>query len=180
MKYIFLDRDGIINEDTGYVYRKEDFHIIPGVIEAIKILTNNNYKIIIITNQAGIGRGLYTEVDVENLHNYFQEVLKLNNLKIERFYFCPHHQEKGITQEYKQDCSCRKPKPGMILQAQKDLNISNLSEYFFIGDKGSDIKAGKAAGCKTILVKGQYYTGKENPDYITQNLYTAVKEIVLQ
>ena len=180
MKFIFLDRDGVINQDTGYVYKEEDFHILPGVIEALKKLKEERYKIIIITNQAGVGRGLYTESDVEDLHKHFQEILKSRELSVESFYFCPHHPEKGITEKYKAKCSCRKPEPGMILQAKKDYNLKDLSNYFFIGDKESDIEAGKAAGCKTILVKGRYNTGKETPDYTAEDLYDAVTRIVLQ
>ena len=179
MRYIFLDRDGVINEDTGYVYRKEEYRILPRVVEAMKLLNDNGYGIIVISNQAGIGRGLYTEAQMHSLHNHLEEILRKANVRIERFYFCPHHPEKGITEEYRRDCSCRKPEPGMILEAQKDFHIQDFSNCFFIGDKDSDIEAGKKAGCKTILVNGRYETGSVKPDFTAENLYNAVTRIVL-
>lgn len=175
MKYIFLDRDGVINEDDGYTYRIEDFKLLPRVIDAFLLLKNNNYKVIIITNQGGIGKGLYTEEQMNNCHEYLKELLQKENADIlEKIYFCPHHPARN------QLCSCRKPLPGMLLQAKKDFNIEKLSEYFFIGDKDTDIEAGKAAECKTILIKGIYQAGASNPNYTAEDLYDAIERIILK
>ena len=165
-KVIFLDRDGTLNEDYGYVYKEEDFHFIPGVFEALKKLLNLGYKLIVITNQSGINRGLFNEKDLLNLNKYMINELKKNNISIEKIYYCPHTDADN--------CECRKPKPGMLIKASKDFNIS-LENSWMVGDGNNDIKAGKAAGCKTVLV------GKSNgdkPDMIVDSLKTAVKKII--
>jgi D,D-heptose 1,7-bisphosphate phosphatase len=164
---VFLDRDGVINEEVGFLHKKKDIKFYPQAIEALKILSGSAYKIIIITNQAGIGRGLYTEEEYGKFEKeYIDELAKFaKEIRIDKIYHCPHHPAEGVG-GYKVDCECRKPKPGMLFQAQKDFNL-NLGESYIIGDKRSDIEAGRAAGCKTILVNTGYGgRGGEKADFM--------------
>lgn len=151
---IFLDRDGVLNEENGFVFKKEDFFILPGVVEALKILKEKGYFLIAITNQPAIARGLISEEGVENFHKFMNQ--QLNNL-IDKFCFCPHHPEMhpnvpDYAKKYRIKCGCRKPAPGMLLQAAKELDI-DLEQSWVIGDMITDIVAGKLAGCKTIKVE---------------------------
>lgn len=180
-KAIFLDRDGTIIEDVGYLNNPQDIKFIPGSIEAIKKLNEAGYKVIIITNQAGVARGLIIENMLQTLDKTIQKELLNGGAQIDAIYYCPHHAEHGHY-PYKQECGCRKPEPGMILKAAKDHNI-DLSQSWMIGDKKSDIEAGQAAGTKTILVlTGQ---GKEHKDklakqteHLAENLLEAAKIIL--
>lgn len=186
LKYIFLDRDGVINVEKENLHKRSELEIIPGSAEAIKILNENNYKVIIITNQPIIARGLCTLEDLQNIHNFMKNLLAKRKAKIDRIYFCPHHPKIGDNPLYTKDCECRKPKAGMIIQAQKDFNIKDLSKFYMIGDKMSDIYAGKTAGCKTILVETGYGgKGNENlkdieASFYASDLYEAVNHIILK
>lgn len=148
---VFLDRDGTLNVDKGYVHRIEDWEWIPGAIEAIVALKKAGFLVIVITNQAGIARGYYDETDMTNLHTMINEELKEHDATIDGFYHCPHHPEFGKLQK----CECRKPMPGMIDKARRDFDI-DLGSSWLIGDKASDIQAGLAAGVKSILVLTGY------------------------
>ncbi len=175
-KAIFLDRDGTIIEDSGYVYRIEELKFIQYVTEGLKKLQDTNYKLIIITNQSGIARGLYSEKDYFLFRDEINKKLKEQGILITSEYFCPHHKE-GIG-KYRIDCNCRKPKTGMLEQAAKDFNL-NLKDCWMIGDKSKDILAGMNAGCRTIHI----LTGKEsNPityaDFIAKNLSEAADYII--
>lgn len=174
-KAVFLDRDGTINYDKGYVHKIEDFKFIPGAIEAIQLLNRNNYKVIVVTNQAGIARGYYTENDVDILHKSISAKLAMYEARIDAFYYCPHHPTAGIG-KYKIDCECRKPKSGLIIQASKDLDIA-LSDSWIIGDKESDITAGESVGCRGILIN--VADGALRKRNIAKNLYDAVMRIVI-
>ena len=136
---IFLDRDGVINQDLGYVYKKEEFLLIAGVLDALKTFKSLGYLCVIVTNQAGIARGLYSEKNYLQLTNYMLKIFNENNIKIDGVYHCPHHPD------FTGKCICRKPNPGMILSAAEKLNIS-LSQSYLLGDKNSDVAAGKNAG----------------------------------
>ncbi len=153
---IFLDRDGVINKDHGYVAEIDDFEFIEGVIDACKLLKSKGYLLVLVTNQSGIGRGYYTEDQFLTLTEWMDWSLADKGVDLDGIYYCPHHSEKGRG-EYKVDCDCRKPKPGMLLTAIKELSIDTKCSYF-IGDKISDMQAGKAAKVNSnILVE----TGKE-------------------
>lgn len=140
-KALFLDRDGTINIEKDYVYKIEDFEFIDGIFELIKSYQKQEFLIFIITNQAGIARGFYTENDYAILTNWMLKQLELQGIKITKVYHCPHHPE--ITGK----CNCRKPNPGMILGAIHEFNIDPVNSVL-IGDKKSDILAGKNAGIK--------------------------------
>lgn len=151
-KALFLDRDGVINVEKNYVYKIEDFEFIDGIFELVKSYQENGFLIIVITNQAGIGRGYYTEEDFHKLNNWMIEQFKQRGIKITEVYYCPYHPTHGIG-EYLKDSFDRKPNPGMILKAQDKYKI-DLSQSVLIGDKESDIEAGERVGVnKLILVK---------------------------
>jgi len=150
-KCVFLDRDGNINIEKDYLHKIEDFEFIKGAKESIKIFNDLGYLVVVVTNQSGVARGYYDESSVEKLHNHLQREVEAIGGHIDGFYYCPHHPEKGIG-KYKVDCDCRKPEPGMFLQAKKDLDI-DFSKSIMVGDKISDVKAGKNLGMRSILVK---------------------------
>ena len=177
---VFIDRDGVIIEDRDYVYRSEDIAFIPGALEALKTLSRTSYKIIIITNQSGIGRGYFTEPDYHAFTETLLEKLSACGARVDGVYFCPHHPAQGIG-GYKTSCACRKPKTGMITRASHEHGI-RLKGSWLIGDKTSDIKAGVDAGCKTILVKtgyaGQDLRFRLRADLIAGDLNGAVRMIL--
>jgi D-glycero-D-manno-heptose 1,7-bisphosphate phosphatase len=146
---VFLDRDGTINVEKNYLYRIEDWEWISGAQDSIKMLREAGYLIVVVSNQAGIARGLYSTGDVDVLHAHVQQDLAVHSTCIDSFYYCPHHPD------FDDLCTCRKPAPGMLLQAAKDLNI-DLSASWMIGDKAIDVSAGHAAGLKSMLVKSGY------------------------
>lgn len=144
---VFLDRDGVINVDSGYVSQRDDFEFIDGVIDACKALKEKGYLLVVITNQSGIARGYFSEEQFHTLTEWMDWSLADRGVDLDGLYYCPHHAEKGIG-EYKIDCDCRKPKPGMLMSAIADLNI-DAGQSILVGDKVSDIQAGLAAGIKT-------------------------------
>jgi D-glycero-D-manno-heptose 1,7-bisphosphate phosphatase len=141
---LFLDRDGVINEDRNYVHRVEDFHFYPDVLEACRSIAGAGFRLVVITNQAGIARGYYTLSDLEILHSWMMGQFRLAGAPLSGIYFCPHHPD-GSVEPYGKHCDCRKPAPGLIRQAQSELNI-DLPNSILVGDKNSDILAGRAAG----------------------------------
>lgn len=142
-KALFLDRDGVINVEKNYVHKIEDFEFIDGIFELTQYFQDKGYLIIVITNQAGIGRGYYTEEDFHKLNDWMIDQFKQKGILITEVYYCPFHPTHGIG-EYKKDSFDRKPNPGMILDATRKYNI-NISESILIGDKESDIEAGNNA-----------------------------------
>lgn len=144
MKVAFLDRDGVINIDHGYVHKKQDFVFIKGVFEAMMLLNANEYEIIIVTNQAGIAKGLYSEDDYKKLTSWYLALLKEKGIKVLDVFFCPHHIDSKI-KKYQKDSFYRKPNPGMFLDAIKKYSIDK-DNSFTVGDKPSDIEASKKAG----------------------------------
>ena len=148
-KAIFLDRDGTINKYVGFLRNIDDFELIDGVSEAIKQINQSGYLAIVVTNQPVIARGEVTWDELHEIHKKMETLLGKDGAYIDGIYICPHHPDKGFEgerPEYKFDCGCRKPKPGLLLQAAKDYNI-NLAQSFMIGDSNRDIEAGKNAGC---------------------------------
>ncbi len=176
-KYIFLDRDGVINKDTGYVHLWKDFSLIEGVIEAFKILKKLGYKFIIVTNQSGIGRGLFTEKQYLKLTSQYRNYFLEYGIEILDIYYCPH----SPTNKNEQGCFCRKPNPGMLLKAVKDHNIP-LSSSIMVGDNISDMIAAKNAGIeKRILLKGNLNPNENShSSKIFKNLYEFAKYLDLK
>ena len=162
-KVIFFDRDGILNVDYGYVCDPEKFEFVEGIIETLKYL-QKNYKFIIVTNQGGIAKGMYTFEQMSEMNEYLLEKYNQQGIKFEKVYYCSHHPDEK--------CSCRKPESGMFEQAMKDFDI-DVSQSWTIGDKETDCIAGKKVGTKTILLKSKYTDDKENSphvDYLIENL----------
>ena len=153
---IFFDRDGTLNEEVGYLWEIEKFKWIDGAREAIKFCNAHELLTVVITNQSGIARNLYTSREVDALHNFMQESLSELGAHIDGFYYCPHHPD------FSGDCDCRKPKPGLILKACEDFKI-NPAQAILIGDAERDVEAAQAAG----LLKGILFTGG--------NLFNVVK-----
>ena len=179
-KAVFLDRDGVINKEIDLLYKPEQLKLIFGVKEAIKQLNSSDYLVVIATNQPVVARGLCTEEDIREIHKKLETLLGRQGAYIDRIYYCPHHPDKGYPREnkkYKIKCNCRKPKIGLILQAEKDLNISKENS-FMIGDTTTDIQTGKNYRIRTILVKTGYKGLDKKfsvkPDYIFQDLKEAV------
>ncbi len=147
---LFLDRDGVINVDYGYVHSRERFHFTDGIFELARTASARGYLIVVVTNQAGIGRGLYGEAEFYSLTDWMCSHFLKQNVKIDRVYFSPYHPTAGIGR-YQQDHVSRKPRPGMLIQAQRELKI-DMTASILIGDKCSDIEAGSAAGVGTNLL----------------------------
>ena len=169
-KAVFLDRDGTINiNDPEYNYKIDKFKFASGAVSALKKLSKTNYKIIIITNQSGIGRGYFKEEDLKKLHKWMLAELKKKGIRIDKIYYCPHHPNDN--------CFCRKPKIGMLLKAVKDFGI-NLSKSWFVGDDDKDVIAGREANVRTIKI-GKKMTPKTKlgPNYYVKNLFEAVNII---
>jgi len=145
-KAIFLDRDGTLIKDVGYLSKIEQIILIPEMIKALKLL-QPKYDLFVITNQSGVARGYFDESFVQKTHLILQNLLRREGINIKAFYYCPHHPEYGSI-----DCNCRKPNPGMILKAADDFNI-DLASSVIIGDKDIDVLTGINAGCKGFLVK---------------------------
>lgn len=181
-KAVFLDRDGvIIKEPPYYIYRPDQLILIPGSADTIKLLNKNGFLVVIVTNQAGVAHGYYSENDVLAFHQLMKKKLEKKGAKIDAIYYCPHHPESKI-EKYRVDCNCRKPKPGMLQKAEKELNI-DLKRSLMIGDKISDIEAGKSVGCKTIMVLTGH--GKEESkfkniecDFTADDLYHTIEYIL--
>lgn len=153
-KAIFLDRDGTINKYVGFLTNIDQFELIDGVSEAIKKINHSEYLAVVITNQPVIARGEVSLEELDEIHNKMQTLLGNDGAYVDAIYYCPHHPDKGFVgerPEYKIVCDCRKPKPGLIMQAAKDFNI-DLSQSYMIGDGNNDIECGNNAGCKTALV----------------------------
>jgi D-glycero-D-manno-heptose 1,7-bisphosphate phosphatase len=155
---IILDRDGVLNEDLGYVHRWADWRWLPGAKEALIALKKFGFKLAVATNQSGVARGLYEEKDVLALHDRVNEDLAESGVAIDGFYYCPHHPYFGEIRK----CACRKPAPGLLFEAAKDLSL-NLARSYFVGDSAADVIAGFAAGATPFLVAPSNKRGFPGP-----------------
>ncbi len=185
---IFLDRDGTINDEVGYLDSADKLRIIPAAFEAVRLINASSMKAVVITNQAGVAKGLFTEEFVRKINGQIQSAFLAQGALINRFYFCPHHPTEGIA-PYRLICDCRKPEPGLLLQAAVDLNI-DLARSYVIGDRLRDIETAHRAGAKGVLVMtgyGQDLMQKagpdranelNQPDYIAQDILEAVHWIL--
>ena len=149
-KAIFLDRDGTINVEKNYLYRKEDFEFIEGVPQALKLFREKGYLLILITNQSGIARGYYSVSDMEKLHEYMQSELRKYNAQFDDIFYCPHHPE-AVIEEYRIDCDCRKPRTGMFERAIEKYNIDIRNSYA-IGDRERDLIPAEQLGVNCIFL----------------------------
>lgn len=184
---VFIDRDGTINVDGGYINHPENFVVYPFAAQAVRMLNVAGYKVVIITNQSGIGRGFYTVDVMQTLHDKMNNIFEKQGARVDGIYYCPHDVNAKV-EEFRMDCECRKPKTGMFEQAVAELPIDKNSTYF-IGDKYSDMQAGFNFGCKTIMVNTGYGRGEYElkshkwqrmPDARAENLLEAVNLILKQ
>lgn len=151
---LFLDRDGTIIEEVNYLQSPEQVRLLPGVGHAIHRINQLGVPVIVVTNQAGVARGLFTLHDVDRVHAHLAALLQSENAVVNAFYICPHHPTAG-SGEWRTQCECRKPRPGMLLRAAAERNL-DLRQSVMIGDKLIDLQAGAAAGCETVLVRTGY------------------------
>ena len=185
---VFLDRDGTINEEVGYLDSLDKLKLIPAAYEAIRLINKSCMKAIVVTNQSGVAKGFFTEKFVRQTHEIIQASLLQKKASIDKFYYCPHHPTEG-TGIYLQNCDCRKPLPGMLLQAAHDLDIELESSYM-IGDRYRDMETAKIVGVKGVLVKTGYgrevlhnvghdvATAENKPDFFAKDILEAVKWIM--
>ncbi len=175
-KAAFFDRDGVINEDKGYVFKPEDLVFLPKVGETLAFLKDQGFLILVITNQSGVARGYYSLEDVDLFHKTLSERLTENHqVSIDRFYICPHHKD-GCVKPFAMSCQCRKPKTGMIDQAKNDFDI-DLDKSFLVGDKRSDIDCAKNAGLKSIQYINNRYDNHPDADFYIKG-FAELKELV--
>ncbi len=182
-KIIFLDRDGTINKEDGYITKPDQLKLYDGTITALKMLDEMGYRIVIVSNQAGVGRGLLTEAKLQEINAALLGTLKDHGIEIEKLYYCPHHPD-AVVPEYKKDCECRKPKTGMILRASAELDVRVQGAYM-IGDKLTDIELAHNFGGRGILLLTGYGTKERGhldgkpyaPVYIAKDIIDAVNWI---
>ena len=178
---VFLDRDGTITVEKGFVHRTEDLEFVDSAAEMIGCLNRAGYLVVVVTNQSGVARGMYREEDVHRFHRYLNDELQRSGAHIDRFYYCPHLPE-APDPAYRKDCECRKPKPGMVLRAMEEMRIDPRSSYM-IGDKARDICAGKKAGLTSILIHEDNDAVDttwcdEDPDLVVRSLREAIDYIL--
>ena len=182
-KAVFIDRDGVINKEKEYLHRIKDFEFIDGVFDACRLFSEKGYKIIVVTNQSGIGRGYYSEQEYTRLTEWMVAQFSGQGIAVADVFYCPHHPERA-SGKYRRACECRKPEPGMLLTAAKKHGI-DLSRSLMVGDKEADIQAGRAAGvAKTVLVRSGHPVDEHASaaEYIIDSLgeLDAIQQIILE
>jgi len=182
---VFIDRDGTISEEVGYINHPSRFRVFPYAARAIKLLNDQGWLAVIITNQAGVARGYFSEGMIETVHDNLQQTLRAEGARVDAIYYCAHHPTVGEP-PYRQECDCRKPKPGLVTRATKDLDIA-LERSWMIGDRYGDIELARNAGVRSALVLSGYGRGewenqrppwKYQPDLVAENLLEAVESIL--
>lgn len=172
-KVIFLDRDGTINVDHGYVHRIEDWDFTDRAIEALKKLQAAKYSLVVLTSQSGIGHGLYEEEDVQKLHEFMRNELKRKGVELSAVIYCPHRRDAG--------CNCRKPEVGMTDKAVQQIGPVDFENSWMVGDKMADVGLGRNVGAKTALIRSRFWQRdelEEQPDMIVDSLYEATNKIL--
>jgi D-glycero-D-manno-heptose 1,7-bisphosphate phosphatase len=181
---VFIDRDGTISEEVGYINHPSHFRVFPYAARAIKLLNDRGWLAVIITNQAGVARGYFSETMIQTVHDNLQQNLRDEGARVDAIYYCAHHPSVGEA-PYRQDCDCRKPKPGLVNQAAKDLSIA-LEHSWMVGDRYSDIELARNAGVRAALVLSGYGRGEwesqrasweYQPDLVSEDLLEAVTAI---
>jgi D-glycero-D-manno-heptose 1,7-bisphosphate phosphatase len=184
---IFVDRDGTINEEMGYINHVDRFTLLPRTAKAIRLINTNGLRAVVVTNQSGVARGMFPESLVGEVHRKMEDLLRADRAYVDGIYYCPHHPDFGPS-EYRKSCHCRKPATGMIERACSELNIDPTRSYM-VGDRISDVEFGHKIGAKGILVLTGYGKGelayrngqwKKGPDFIARDLYDAVRWIIAQ
>jgi len=173
---VFFDRDGTLINDPGYLNHPDQVQLLEGAAEALRELHGLGYKTVVVSNQSGVARGIVTEEMLEKIHERLRELLAAKGATLDKVYYCPYHPD-GVVEQYRMDSDLRKPKPGMLLAAAREMEI-DLAKSWMIGDAERDIEAGRSAGCRTILVstaRSEYgYAEKSRPDHVAVNMREAV------
>jgi len=186
-KAVFLDRDGTVNEEVGYLRNVADLRLISGASTAIKLLNDSGIKVVLVTNQSGIARGYLSESMLNKIHTQLEQMLRKDGARLDAIYYCPHHPSAGNS-SYTKECDCRKPGTGLIDKAARDLKI-DVKQSFVVGDKWSDVELGQRAGAHSILVRTGYGATDEErirprhllePDFIAHSISEAVDWIIRQ
>lgn len=182
---VFLDRDGTVNEQMGYINHISRFHLLPGAAAAIRMLNRQGIPVVVVSNQSGLARGYFPEELLEEVHRKMNLLLAEQGAFLDGIYICPHHPQASVAR-YRQACSCRKPGTGLLVRAAEELGL-DLAASFLVGDRWSDIECAVRAGCTPVLVltgygKGEYrYIGpdrKLQPEYVAEDLPDAVRWII--
>ncbi len=182
---VFLDRDGTVNEEVGYLSDLKQLRLIPGAGAAIRKLNEAGLKVVLVTNQSGVARGYFPESFVRETHDLLERMLRQEGALLDGIYYCPHHPTAGET-PYRTECDCRKPGTGMLDRAARDLSL-DVKKSFVVGDKWSDVELGQKAGAHTILVRSGFAHDDEgnirpvhlgDPDYIARTITEAVEWIL--
>jgi len=177
---VFIDRDGTLIKEKEYFRNTKDIFLLPQVAKAIRLLNTNKILAIITTNQSGIARGYFSEKTLQKIHQRLNNLVVQKKAFVDGIYYCPHHPQ-GVVKKYRKRCYCRKPNPGLAFKANKDLGEIDFRKSYVIGDKDTDIRFAKRIKAKSILVLtgyGKKKKGKVKSDYVTKNLYSAVKWII--
>lgn len=182
-KAIFLDRDDTIIEDPGYINNPDQVKLLDGAPEALSSLKAMGYKLVVVSNQSGVARGIVTEESLGRIHKRLEQLLAEKGVSLDRIYYCPYHPE-GVIPKYRKESDLRKPNPGMLLTAGKDLDI-DLAESWMVGNSVRDVEAGKRAGCKTVMLASRTHEqkiapGEPGPDYRAVNLKEAANIIKMK
>ncbi len=184
---IFLDRDGTMNEEVGYVNHLSRFQLFEFTAEAVRLINKAGWHAIMITSQSGVARGYFPEELLLKIHGQLEESLKRQGARLDAIYYCPHHPTIG-SPPYRQDCDCRKPKPGLLVRAAQDFGL-DLTQCFVVGDRYRDIEMAHATGARGVMVLTGYGLGEyeyqraswpREPEYVAENLLEAVKWILFQ
>jgi D-glycero-D-manno-heptose 1,7-bisphosphate phosphatase len=184
---VFIDRDGTISEEIGYVNHPSRYRVFPYSAEAVRLLNQNGWLAILVTNQAGVARGYFCEEMIHSVHEILRRELAQGGAHLDAIYYCPHHPTAGEP-PFRQDCDCRKPRPGLIQRAARDFEI-DLAQSWMIGDRYGDIELARRAGTKSAFVLSGYGIGewefqratwKHQPDLVAEDLLAAVREILKQ
>jgi D-glycero-D-manno-heptose 1,7-bisphosphate phosphatase len=182
---VFFDRDGTLNEDVGYLDRLERLALYPDCIDAVRLLKRTGYLVTVVTNQSGVAQGLYDEETVREIHRHMAARFEAGRARIDGFYYCPHLVDAPVA-AYRRACDCRKPLPGLVRQAERELDI-DVARSIVVGDRWRDIEMGRAVGARTVLVRTGYGRTEEArppagiaPDIVVDNVAQAVVWILQQ
>jgi D-glycero-D-manno-heptose 1,7-bisphosphate phosphatase len=178
---LFLDRDGTLVEEVHHLSRPEQIRLLPGASRAVRLANRRGVPVVVVTNQSAVARGLLTEEELGAVHEVLRSALERDGARLDAIYYCPHHRE-AVIPDYAVDCDCRKPAPGLLLRAARDLGL-NLSRGVMIGDRLLDIEAGRRAGCRGVLVRTGYGASEERsltpsdpqPDRVADDILEAVR-----
>ncbi|RPJ69400.1 MAG: HAD family hydrolase, partial [Acidobacteria bacterium] len=181
---VFLDRDGTVIREVGYLNRLDRIELFPWSIDAVRVLNKAGFLAFVVTNQAGVARGYFEEALVQEAHRFIDERMRAGGARIDAYYYCPHHPDVGVGQ-YRKACDCRKPLPGMIRRAEQEFGI-DASRSFVVGDRWMDIEFGHAGRARPVMVRTGYATGGEPrpegarpPDAVVDDLMAAVSWILM-